>query len=201
MRVGEIKLSPGREYGGNDFGPFSHIRQPANRSPRREHEIERTGCQARGLIDGTLDEVGLQACFVRQTSRDVECRAGEIEPGRDGAAPHEAQRIAADMALQMQDAFSGNVAEFGGFDRVQGVLARTKPVEHVVAVAVARMDRDALIPVPAIDLEEVIHADFMRHPTSPRKHRRTLSSAAATGKRLTLLLFYDYRDGNNEFRK
>jgi hypothetical protein len=40
----------------------------------------------------------------------------EIKPGDDGAASREAKRVPPDMALQMQDSLSGNVAEFGRFD-------------------------------------------------------------------------------------
>jgi hypothetical protein len=34
-------------------------------------------------------------------------------------------------ATTMEDALSGNVAEFGGFDGMESVLTCAKPVEHV----------------------------------------------------------------------
>jgi hypothetical protein len=59
---------------------------------------------------------------LRKAARDVQRHARKIEPGRCRAASHEAERVAPDMALQMEDALSGNVAEFGGFDGVESVL-------------------------------------------------------------------------------
>jgi hypothetical protein len=53
----------------------------------------------------------------------------------------------------MEDALSGNVAEFGGFDRVETVLTRAKAVEHVVAGCVARVDGSAIIPISAIGID------------------------------------------------
>ena len=65
------------------------------------------------------------------------------------------------MALQMQNALAGDIAEFGRFDLVQGVLARTKPLKHVIAGGIARMNGGALIPVPAVDFEVVGHVSSM----------------------------------------
>jgi hypothetical protein len=65
------------------------------------------------------------------------------------------------MALQMQNALSGNVAEFGRFNRMQSVLARTKPVKHIIAGGIARVNCGALIPVPAVCFDVVGHAASM----------------------------------------
>jgi hypothetical protein len=65
------------------------------------------------------------------------------------------------MALQVQHALAGNVAKFGRFDRMQGVLAGPKPVQHIIAGSVARMNCGALIPVPAVDFDVVGHANSM----------------------------------------
>ena len=64
------------------------------------------------------------------------------------------------MALQMEDALSGNVAEFGGFDGMESVLTCAKPVEHVVAGCVARVDGSALIPISAVDINWTDHEGF-----------------------------------------
>jgi hypothetical protein len=85
--------------------------------------------------------------------RGPDCARMLIEPGCHRAAAHEAERVAPDMALQMEDALSGNVAEFGGFDRVETVLTRAKAVEHVVAGCVARVDGSAIIPISAIGID------------------------------------------------
>jgi hypothetical protein len=47
------------------------------------------------------------------------------------------------MALQVQDALSGNIANFSSLDRVQGILARPKGLDPVEAGGVARMNRRA----------------------------------------------------------
>jgi hypothetical protein len=64
------------------------------------------------------------------------------------------------MALQMEDALSGNVAEFGGFDDMESVLTCAKPVEHVVAGCVARVDGSALIPISTVDINWTDHEGF-----------------------------------------
>ena len=73
------------------------------------------------------------------------------------------------MALQMQNAFSADVAEFSRFDRMQGVLARPKPVEHIITGGIARMNSCALIPVPAIYFDVVGHANSLRYAKSRAK--------------------------------
>ena len=65
------------------------------------------------------------------------------------------------MTLQMQNALSGNVAEFGRFNRIKGVLARPKPVKHIITSGIACMNCGALIPVPAINFDVVGHVNSM----------------------------------------
>src|SRR5438132_895656 len=84
------------------------------------------------------------------------------------AASHEAERVAPDMALQVEDALSGNVAEFGGFDGMESVLTCAKPIEHVVAGCVARVDGSALIPISAVGINRIYHGRLVcSKPTSP----------------------------------
>jgi hypothetical protein len=59
------------------------------------------------------------------------------------------------MALQMEDALSGNVAEFSCFDGMESVLTCPKAVEHVVAGCVARVDGSALIPISAVGINRI----------------------------------------------
>src|SRR2546423_15697967 len=98
---------------------------------------------------------------MRQTPCDIQRSAGKIQSGNSRAAPYQAQCIPANMALQMQNALSADVAEFSRFDRMQGVLARPKPVEHVITGGIARMNSCALIPVPAIYFGVVGHANSL----------------------------------------
>jgi len=56
------------------------------------------------------------------------------------------------MALQVEDALSGNVAEFSRFDHMEGVFTRTKASEPVAASGIARVKYSELIPPAKFDL-------------------------------------------------
>jgi hypothetical protein len=60
------------------------------------------------------------------------------------------------MALQVQDALSSNIAELGPFYRKKRVFAPPKTREHL-AESFLRVDCRALIPIPAIDLNRIVH--------------------------------------------
>jgi hypothetical protein len=62
------------------------------------------------------------------------------------------------MALQVEDSLSGNVAEFGGFDRLEGVFARTKAGKApAAAVGVSRVNGRELIPPTTIYVDWSVH--------------------------------------------
>jgi len=66
----------------------------------------------------------------------------------------------------MEDALSGNVAEFGGLDGMEGVFTCAKAVEHVVASCVARVDGSALIPILAIGINRIDHGRLLCSSTT-----------------------------------
>jgi hypothetical protein len=70
------------------------------------------------------------------------------------------ERILPNVALEMEDALSGNIAEFGSLDFVEGFFARMKARERVVAGRIAQIDESTLVPVPAIDFNRIIHNDL-----------------------------------------
>jgi hypothetical protein len=72
-------------------------------------------------------------------------------------APHKAERVAPNMALQVEDPLSRYVAEFGCFDCVESVFTRPKTSEHGAAKGVARVNFCALIPIAAVDFDRIIH--------------------------------------------
>ncbi|HZZ60211.1 MAG TPA: hypothetical protein VFE63_03435 [Roseiarcus sp.] len=158
-RVGvrKVELPSGRKHGRNHASPDPDIGEPADCPPGGKHQIEQSRRQAWSFVHGPFDESGLQTGFVCELSRDVERCARKVDSGDQGPPPHEAERVAPDVALQMEDALSRNIAEFGGFDRMKSVISRTIPVEHVVAGYTARMDRGALVPIQAIDLDRIEH--------------------------------------------
>src|SRR5207249_4146370 len=76
-----------------------------------------------------------------------------IETRDRGAASCEADRIQAEMALQMSDAKSPHIADLGGLDGIELVAA----IEHFLDVIeprlVAAMDRHAFVPALAVGIE------------------------------------------------
>jgi hypothetical protein len=76
-------------------------------------------------------------------------------PANHGAASCEAERVSPNVALQMEDSLSGDVAEFRCFYSVESILSRTKAVEHVGVGGVTRMNRRALFPIPKIDFNRI----------------------------------------------
>src|SRR6266478_4320326 len=56
----------------------------------------------------------------------------------------------------------------GGIDGMESVLTCAKPVEHVVAGCVARVDGSALIPISAVDTNRIDHGRLLySNPTGP----------------------------------
>jgi hypothetical protein len=159
VAVREVQFAARRQHRCDNISPSLGIRQPADRPPRREDQIERARREFRGLVDSPFDEFGLRPGLLGEDSGDAQGYAREIQPGGHGAAPHEAERVAPDMALQMQDALSLDVAEFLGFDLLERVLAATEAVEHVITGRVARVNARALIPIPAIDVQRIDHGE------------------------------------------
>jgi hypothetical protein len=64
------------------------------------------------------------------------------------------------MALEMEDALSGNIAELANLDFVEGVFAHMKARKRLVAGRIARMDDCTLVQVPAIDFNRIVHIDL-----------------------------------------
>jgi hypothetical protein len=60
------------------------------------------------------------------------------------------------MTLQMQEALSGNIAKLSPFYRKKRIFALPRTREHL-AESLPRLDRRALIPIPAIDLNRIVH--------------------------------------------
>ena len=72
------------------------------------------------------------------------------EPGRDRALTHEDQRIEPEMALQMDQPLTSNLAEFAAVDRMQPFLSGEKSVNRVKPRHIAAVDRHPLIPIAPV---------------------------------------------------
>src|SRR5690606_29949940 len=128
------------------------------------------------VIDLGDDEARARAGLAGEVARRRDRLPGEVQ-ACDAARPDmlEAQRVEPDMALQVGDVLAGDVADLAGFYLVQRRAAGEHPRDAVASRLVARMKLGAVIPVEAIDLEELVHrippnakgADHLRALPSP----------------------------------
>jgi hypothetical protein len=110
--------------------------------------------------------------LVRQPARGRDRRAREIEPDHLGAALRQRQAVAAEVALQMQDAQPRDRAELGLLDRTQPVMPGAQ--RRDVVERRPQMDRDPLVPVGAVDVAPVLvrHGHPQAPPIDARLHCR-----------------------------
>jgi hypothetical protein len=119
-----------------------------------------------GVVHSALDEVG-QPGLVGKASRNVNGCAREVESGGHRATSDQAERVFPNMALQVEDALCGNIANFGSLDQVQGILARSKGREPVEAGGIAPMNDGTLVPISAIDFNRIDHGIRCGHIATP----------------------------------
>jgi hypothetical protein len=92
----------------------------------------------------------------------VDRRRGKIEPDDRGAALREAERVGAEVALQVQHLEPADLADLGFLDRVQAAATGAQGSE--VIARRREMDGDALVPVGAIERAPV--RDIPAHGTT-----------------------------------
>ena len=123
MRVGVVEPAAGFQELRDDLGPAPDVGQPAGDAPARVDQVERAG-----LGDGgrRIVEIGLhearavgEAELGRESARRIDRRAGEIEPDHRGAALREAERVGAEVALQVQHPQPLHVADLGLLDGIE----------------------------------------------------------------------------------
>src|SRR5713101_2692555 len=68
----------------------------------------------------------------------------------------EDQRVEPKMALQVDEALAGNIAELAELDRMQPLVAGEKALDRVKPGAVAPMDRHPLVPIALVGGQEFI---------------------------------------------
>src|ERR1700678_227701 len=76
VAVREVQFATRRQHRCDDISPSLDIREPADRPPRREDQIERARCEYRGLVDSPFDEFGLQPGLLCEASRVAQRYAG-----------------------------------------------------------------------------------------------------------------------------
>ncbi len=112
MALTQEQPAAGGEQGGDDTGPPADVRQPAERPDPGEDQVERPVLEhVGGAVEVRLHVVDLGAGVAGQGSRLCEGGRGEVQPGHPGAEPVQGQRVRADVALQVDAAHPGDVAE------------------------------------------------------------------------------------------
>ena len=83
---------------------------------------------------------------------------------------------ATDVTLQMKDLLAGYAAQPRGLDVMEGVLAGSKAIKHVITGLVVRMNDCAPIPIASVYLNGVGHGVTINHVPS-EKHSKATSDA------------------------
>jgi hypothetical protein len=73
-----------------------------------------------------LHELGVQSELRGQLSRPLDGRGREVQPNHPGAATGPAQRVDAEVALQVDDVLAGDVSDLDELERPQALLASLK---------------------------------------------------------------------------
>jgi len=68
----------------------------------------------------------------------------------------EDQRVEPEMALQVDEALAGDIAQLAKLDRMQPLFAGEEPLDRVKSGAVAPMDRHPLVPIAPVGGQEFI---------------------------------------------
>ena len=149
-----------QQRGGN-AGPAAHIRQPADGAPGDIDHVEVALDQLPRVIDVALDESGVEPGLLLQPARRGNGVGRKVEAHAAGAAPGEAQRVDADVALQVRDAQAADFADLIMLDVVEIVRAGEEGGEAIAAGLVPDVDVGAVVPVQAVLREIAVrHAAF-----------------------------------------
>jgi len=126
-----------------------------------------------GVVDVRLHELDRRVGASGEQPGLLERCAGEVKAGHLGAEPGQRHGVGADVALQVDAAQSGDVAEQRQVeaDHLAEVLRfGREPLDAVVGRR--GVGRSPLVPVGAVHVEVVIHAGSVAH-----HHTRVLSAA------------------------
>src|SRR5437763_17194438 len=91
------------------------------------------------------------------------------------------QCIEPEMALQVDDPFALDIAEFAALDRMQMLVAGEKPLDRVKAAVVAAVDRHPLVPTSPVGGDEF--RSWIGHGGSSRSISASLCATNGLTKR------------------
>ena len=96
---------------------------------------------------------------MRQRSRRVDGRFGEVQPGDGGTALRQDQRVPAEMALQVKYPLSGDRTQFGFDDATELTLSCAQVIKTIATWP--GMQPDQLVPVRPVDRSPVLSRHFV----------------------------------------
>ena len=175
------------EQSRNRDGPARDARQPAESADAGKDEVELFPTQSRHcVVDVGLDVVHVIAGPRDQGTRLLDRDRREVQPSHPGAETGQADRVGADVTLQMDPAKTAHVTEQGAVEPhhmadVPGVVDETLNV----VVRRGRVRRRPLIPVGSVDVPVVVH---LRHPgtvpgtVSPRTGSSGVAGTSIAGR-------------------
>ncbi len=143
----------------------------------------------RGRVDVGLDVVDVRAGLLGEAAGLLEGGGREVEARHPGAEPGERERVGADVALEVDPAQPGDVAEerlVEADDVAQVRRVGDEPLEPVPGAR--RVGGGALVPVEPVHGEVVVHGAIVAHPATsappgfPRRFRVGSAAAGAAGQ-------------------
>ena len=155
VELGQVEAAGGSDELGHHARPALDVGQPVERTEARVDDLEAAAAERfGGVVDVRLDELGVQRAARREVAGGLDRGAGEVEPGDAGAQARPREGVLAEVALRMHEGATLHVRQLHQLERPQGGAAGDERL-HVVQLA-RDMDRHALVPQLAIDLEPVL---------------------------------------------
>ena len=158
VELGDVEGAAGLQEVVDDLGPALEVAEPDERAPGGEDDVEGAGQLVRQARDVALHEGGApgEADLGGERARRPDALAGEVDAGDDGAAARPAERVEAEVALQVQQrrALADQRAQLAQLDRAERGAARLEAGD-VVQLRV-HVQPDGLVPAGEVGLEEVV---------------------------------------------
>jgi hypothetical protein len=104
VELDEVKLASGGETPGHRPGPGLEAGKPAEHAVRGEDDVEALAAeQHRRVVDVSLDEAGGDGQLGGQRPRLGDGHLGEIHAGHPRPEPRPAERVLAEVALEVEE--------------------------------------------------------------------------------------------------
>ena len=182
MPVAHEQPATGPQQVGDGLRPAADVGDPAQRTDPGVDEVEALPAERLdGAVHVRLDVVDVEADPIGDPARVPQRVRRQVEPRHPRPEAGEAQRVGAEVALQVHAVEALEVAEAWAVERddlrdPRGVL----DLAQVVA-AIAHVDVGPGIPVGAVDVEVVAHPFTLEAPRSTSRRASQVRSLAPCG--------------------